>query len=132
MRTDSFLAVAILGGGVKSFVMEPMARGGPLDRNWDFCVFTHVCPKRLSIYYHLDWPARELSSPQCVVSNGRGVLEDLKTLTHHPCSHGHLGIWLRVKRSSSKKDNIRRQQCTKSYKIRHTRRGIREILGLKR
>ena len=63
MRTDCFLAVAILGGGVKSLVMEPMASGGPLDRNWDFCVFTDACPKRLSIYYHLDWPARELSSP---------------------------------------------------------------------
>ena len=108
MRTDSFLGVAILSGGVNSFVMEPMASGGPLDRNWDFCVFTDACPKRLSIYYHLDWPAREFSSPQYVVSNGQSLLGDLKTLTHHPQSHSHLSISVCIKGSSREKDSVRR------------------------
>ena len=68
MRTDSFLAVAILGRGVKSFVMEPMARGGPLDRNRDWYIFTGAYRERLSIYYHPDWPGKQLGFPLYVVS----------------------------------------------------------------
>ena len=90
MRTDPFLFVVILGGGVHAFIMEIMDNGGPFECNRDWSIFTGAYRERLSIYYHLDWTGKQLGFPLYVVANGHGLLKNLKTITNLPYFHSRL------------------------------------------
>ena len=131
MSAPPTLTVLSLGGGVQSSVMALMASRGAFDRVPDCAIFADTRWEPPSVYEHLEWLKGRLRFPLYVVDNGRSLREDVKALTNYSGSRSYVDIPVYLKGRDGQGDGIGRRQCTDNYKIRPTRRRMRELLGLR-
>ena len=131
MNAPPTLTVLSMGGGVQSSVMALMAGEGAFARVPDCAIFADTHWEPPSVYEHIEWLKDKLSFPLHIVDNGRSLRKDVKTLTSHSGHRRCVDIPVYLKGGDGEADGIGRRQCTENYKVKPTRRRIREMLGLK-